>query len=241
MRVCVLNQNFTNIENNNNKNLNLQSLALYLHELHKCKGHRASKFLFIFWSALTICAIPQLRWEVNRMDIDFSSRESLWSSYHFLSYTFFFALISIITILSAFSDKPPKNSTFPKYEKPSPELGAGALDQLFFHWFSTITWTGFKRPLIEDDIYDVNPQFASNELVPIFDKNFKRSIEKNAKKSARNIKENETTSEATTEVTNGSVLNALWKSFGSQLVFSLFLRIIIDLIQFVQPFLLRMS
>lgn len=142
-----------------------------------------------------------------------------------------------MTILSAFSDKAPENSTFPKSEKPSPELSAGAFDQLFFHWFSKTTWTGFKRPLVEDDIYDVNPQFASNELVPIFDKNFERSIKKNAKKSARNIKENETVSVAT----NGSILNALWKSFGSQLMMSLFLRIIIDLIQFVQPFLLRMN
>lgn len=142
-----------------------------------------------------------------------------------------------MTILSAFSDKEAAISTYPKSEKPSPELSAGALDLLFFQWFSTTTWTGFKRPLIEDDIFDVNPQFSSNELVPIFDKNFERSIKKNAKKSARNIKENETPSEAT----NGSILNALWKSFGSQLMMSLFLRIVIDLIQFVQPFLLRMN
>lgn len=74
--------------------------------------------------------------------------------------------------------------------------------------------------------------------MPIFDKNFERSIQKNANKLEINIKENET---ATPVATNGSVLNALWKSFGSQLMFSLFLRIIIDLIQFVQPFLLRMN
>lgn len=239
MRFCVLNKNFTvTMRTIMIKKTHFQCLSLYLQKLHKCKGHRASKFLLVFWFSLTVCALPQLRWIVNRFNIDFSSQDTLWSSYNVLSFTTFFVLISLMTILSAFSDKPPKNSTYPKSENPSPELKAGALDQLFFQWFSTTTWIGFKRPLTEDDVYDVNPQFTSNELVPIFDKNFERSIQKNANKLEINIKENET---ATPVATNGSVLNALWKSFGSQLMFSLFLRIIIDLIQFVQPFLLRMN
>lgn len=188
---------------------------MYLLKLHKCKGHQASIFLFIFWFILSFCAIPQLRWEVNNLNIDFT--EEIWSSYNFLSFTIFFTLISLMTILSAFHDKSPHVSTFPKAEKPSPELKAGPLNQLFFHWFSPMTWTGFKRPLIEEDIFDINPQFASNELVPIFDRNFQRSKELKGE---------------------GSVLKALWKSFGSYLMFSLFLRILIDLIQFAQPFLL---
>ena len=221
------------------KKTHFQCLSLYLQKLHKCKGHRASKFLLIFWFSLTVCALPQLRWVVNRFNIDFSFHDTIWTSYKILSFTTFFVLITIMTILSTFIDKPAKNSTYPKSENPSPELRAGALNQLFFQWFSKTTWIGFKRPLTEDDVYDVNPQFTSNELVPIFDKNFERSIRKNAKKSAINIKESETTTLDT--ATNGSVLNALWKSFGSQLMFSLFLRIIIDLIIFAQPFLLRMN
>lgn len=138
-----------------------------------------------------------------------------------------------MTILSAASDKTPKNSTFPKSENPSPELIAGALNQMFFSWFTITTWIGFKRPLIEDDIYDINPQFASNELVPTFDKYFKRSIENNVNKSTQSIKHTKPN-----VATNGSVLSALWKSFGGYLMFSLFLRIMIDLIQFSQPFLL---
>lgn len=215
--------------------ITFQSLCLYLLRLHKCKGHRASIFLFIFWFILTFCAIPQLRWEINNVEINFTYQYSWWRSYYFLSYTTFFILISVMTILSAFHDKAPINSTYPKYEKPSPQLKAGPLNQLFFSWFSKTTWIGFKRPLIIDDIYDVNPQFASNELVPVFEKNFQESIQKNTKINSENSKG---TPSANNTTTNGSVLSALWYSFGGHLMFSLFLRIIIDLIQFAQPFLL---
>jgi ATP-binding cassette, subfamily C (CFTR/MRP), member 1 len=215
--------------------IHFQSLTIYLQTLHKSKGHHASKFLFVFWFLLAFCAIPQLRSEVLSMNIDFSIESNFWNSYHFISYTIFFALISLMTILSAFSDKAPKHSTLPKPEKISPELSAGALNQFFFSWFSVTTWTGFKRPLTDDDIYDVNPQYASSEVTPIFDKNFKRSVDKNAKKSQKKAQKEENTRPLES---NGSVLSALWKSFGSQLMISLFLRIIIDLMVFAQPFLL---
>lgn len=83
-----------------------------------------------------------------------------------------------MTVLTAIVDKEPNNSTYQKYANPSPELKAGALNLFFFQWFSPTTWKGFKRPLTEDDIYDVNPDYASNEVVPEFDKYFQQSIEK---------------------------------------------------------------
>jgi hypothetical protein len=156
-----------------------QVLALIIQQFHLKKGHRTSTFLFIFWLILSICAIPQLRWEVREFNIDFSNSERLWASYHCISFIIFFSLASFMTVLCALSDKEPRTSTYPKYANPSPEMRSGALNQLFYQWFTATAWKGYKNPLTEADIYDINPQFASNELTPKFDKYFGESIERN--------------------------------------------------------------
>jgi ATP-binding cassette subfamily C (CFTR/MRP) protein 1 len=154
-------------------------LAVILQQFHLKKGHRASTFLFIFWLILTLCAIPQLRYEVREFDVDFSNDERLWASYHAISFVIFFTLALLMTVLSAFSDKEPRVSTYPKYANPSPELRVGALNQLFYQWFTATAWKGFKNPLTEADVYDINPQFSSNELTPLFDRYFQESVERN--------------------------------------------------------------
>lgn len=160
-----------------NKFFLLEIFVIALQLMHKKRGHQTSAYLFTFWLIFLFCAIPQLRWEVNNFNIDFNDR--LWPSYHAISFISFFSLISLMTVLNTFSDKQPRHSTYPKYANPSPELSAGALNKLFFEWFSSTTWLGFKRPLTEDDVYDINPEFASNELTPKFDKHFRESIERN--------------------------------------------------------------
>ncbi|KAG5671138.1 hypothetical protein PVAND_001351 [Polypedilum vanderplanki] len=216
-------------------------LAVILQQFHLKKGHRSSIFLFIFWLVLTICAIPQLRWEVREFNVDFNNTARLWASYHCISFIIFFSCASIMTVLCAFSDKEPRVSTYPKYANPSPELSVGSLNQLLYQWFTSTAWKGFKNPLTEEDIYDINPQFATSELTPKFDKYFQESIERNKKKS-KPLASKQTTEEEDEEfseqATNGSVMGALWHAFGGKMIFSLFLRIITDLLQFAQPFLL---
>jgi ATP-binding cassette subfamily C (CFTR/MRP) protein 1 len=148
----------------------------------------------------------------------------------------FFTLISIMTLLSTFCDKEPKHSTFPKHENPSPELSAGSLNQLFYWWFNSTTWKGFRNPLTVADVYNINPQFKTAEVAPKFDKNFQASVEKNSNSSSDAPKADESVESLV--VTSGSVLSALWNSFNGLFLFALFLRIIADLLQFAQPFLL---
>lgn len=160
-------------------------------------------------------------------------QQTFWLSYHFFSFAIFFSLIWLMTIASAFCDKAPESSSYAKSEKPSPELSAGALNQMFFSWFSATTWLGWRRPLTVEDVPDVNPQFASSELVPVFDRNFEISIEKSSKKIERNSKKRDENVQAA-----GGIIGTLWRSFGGELMVSLLLRIIIDMLQFAQPFLL---
>lgn len=88
----------------------------------------------------------------------------------------YFPLLVILFKLSCFADKEPSESDFPKMEKPSPELSAGYLSQLFFGWFDSMTWKGYKKPLTSDDMWDNLPTNVSSELVPVFDKYWHESV-----------------------------------------------------------------
>lgn len=152
----------------------LQVLVLFLQYYHKAKGQRTSGLLFNFWLLLMISAIPQLLVEL----VYDASTATDWEQFQYINFIIYFSLISIMLFLNCFVDKAPRHTTYHKYENPSPELSASFLKQLFFQWFDRTTWIGWRRTLTEKDMYDINPNDASREIVPEFDKNFNASVEK---------------------------------------------------------------
>lgn len=148
---------------------------------HKKKGHRNSAFLFVFWLIWSVCSIPELRWEVINYKSDNFSPEINLRGFQFVNFVTFFSMLSVMTILNCFCDKNPRNSSYPKYENPSPELRASAPNRIFFAWFDPTVLRGWRRPLDENDIFSINPENSSAELVPVFDRNFKKSLEKQKK------------------------------------------------------------
>lgn len=164
------------------KNYQSQTLAGILTYFNKRRGIRTSGILFLFWLALAICATPQFRTEIRtyiaREDSIGDSENLTWEDYQFVNYMIYFPLVVILFNLSCFADKEPSESDFPKMEKPSPELSAGYLSQLFFGWFDSMTWKGYKKPLTTDDMWDNLPTNVSSELVPVFDRLWHESVEK---------------------------------------------------------------
>lgn len=158
----------------NRKMFRPQILVAFLQLMHKMKGHMSSGLLFNFWLVLVIFAVPQLMWELRNYD---SAGENSWEQFQYVNYIIYFSLISIMLFLNCFADKKPRHTTYAKSDNPSPEQSSSFLRQLFFQWFDHTTWVGYKRPLTEKDIYDINPDDASRELVPPFDKYFAESVE----------------------------------------------------------------
>lgn len=152
-----------------------QFLVGLLQQYHKSKGHRTSGLLFLFWLSLFIGALPELFFVIDYLELD---ELNSWQNYHFISYIVYFSLISVMLILNCFADKEPRTSTYHKYNNPSPELRSSFLRQIFFQWFDKTVYYGWRRPLTEADMYDINPADASRELVPPFDKYFNESVEK---------------------------------------------------------------
>lgn len=143
--------------------------------LHKKKGHQSSGVLFNFWMLLMIFAIPQLMTEIRNYKSD---GQNSWEEFQFINYVIYFSLVAVMFLLNCFADKPPRNSTYTKASNPSPEQSSSFLRQILFQWFDSTTWVGWRRPLTEKDIHDINPDDTSRELVPPFDKYFYQSVEK---------------------------------------------------------------
>lgn len=151
---------------------------------HKLKGHLTSGLLFLFWLFLTFFAIPQLRHEVMNVDtpIDIDNPE-IENTFQFYNYVAYFSMICIMTVLNCFADKPPKYSTYPKslHPRPCKELFVSFLDQIHFFWFTRMCILGWRRPLVESDLYDIPPQDTCAEVHPPFEREFNASMEKNKK------------------------------------------------------------
>lgn len=208
-----------------------------LQYIHKIKGHASSGLQFLFWLLLLICAIPQFRSEIRDYTTD-----NTWTQFQFINFMIFFGLIIIMLLLNCFPDAKPRESTFhvKKVKNPSPEPTASFLNRILFHWFTYTTYIGFRRPLTENDIYDINPENTSKELIPPFDKYFAESVEKGRRQQAnkkKNTKKDDGNSKPS-KITNGSVTPAIIKAYGVPFLHAGFLQVIILALLFAQPFLL---
>ncbi|CRL02864.1 CLUMA_CG015851, isoform A [Clunio marinus] len=209
----------------------------FLQQFHKIKGHRSSGLLFTFWVIFTFCSIPQLRWEVINFNTgNFDGENISWAGIRFIIYVTFFSLISIMTILNFFSDKPPRHSSYPKATNPNPEISSSMANRAFFLFFDPTAWRGWRRPLEERDIYDINPENASSELVPEFDKHFKASVEKQKRKHEKSLRSKSPTAETTKPLV--SIFPAMVKTFAGHFFFSAIFKFFVDMLQFASPLLL---
>lgn len=48
--------------------------------------------------------------------------------------------------------------------------------RVLFSWFDSLAWTGYRRPLETKDLWNMNYEDSSREVVPVFDKHWERSL-----------------------------------------------------------------
>uniref|UniRef100_A0A4W6CQC3 ATP-binding cassette, sub-family C (CFTR/MRP), member 2 n=1 Tax=Lates calcarifer TaxID=8187 RepID=A0A4W6CQC3_LATCA len=101
-----------------------------------------SSTLFLFWSVLVLCDIfpfqTLLREALRQGEISNVPRFCLF----YIS----FGLELIALLLSAVADIPPEN----------PEAGAAFLSRITFNWLNSMVTKGYKRPLVQEDMWDLN-------------------------------------------------------------------------------------
>ncbi|CAD0199749.1 unnamed protein product [Chrysodeixis includens] len=204
-------------------------------------GMRASGVLFFFWLLLIFAGLPQLRTHITE-HYYLTDDENV--QYNFVSYMVYYPLILLMFILNCFADLPPRDSPY-KYDKNlCPENASGFPSRLTFSWFDPLAITGFRRSLTEDDLWALNPQDTSKEVVPRFDKFWEKSLKKreiaNGTKATYRKTSASVNFKPETEKKPASILPSLCLAFGGQFVFGALLKLFNDCLMFLSPQLLKL-
>ncbi|XP_075974894.1 multidrug-Resistance like Protein 1 isoform X3 [Anticarsia gemmatalis] len=204
-------------------------------------GMRASGVLFFFWLLLILAGLPQMRTQIAS---HYYSDEDENVKYNFVSYMVYYPLIVIMFLLNCFADLPPKDTPY-KYEKNQcPENASGFPSRLTFSWFDPLALTGFRRSLTEDDLWALNPQDSSTEVVPKFDKIWEKSLKRretlNGTKATYRITSASVNFKPESEKKPASILPALCLAFGGQFLFGSLLKLFNDVLMFLSPQLLKL-
>lgn len=160
---------------------------------------------------LTVLSIPRLRSEIrqnqDRNDGLLEEEENVFETEHYLfvSFLIFFITSALILLLNCFADTEPQQMKYPTKEHACPEMRASFPSKLFFQWFDSFIWMGFRRPLQNEDLWQMNPEDTSTVVTPKFMKFWNQTVAKNAQVGPAPIATNATFQKdsATVAFTNG--------------------------------------
>ncbi|RXN06628.1 canalicular multispecific organic anion transporter 1-like protein [Labeo rohita] len=117
--------------------------------------------LFLFWLLQVVCAVFQfqtlLRDALNKDEIADLPRFCLF----YISY----GLQLIAFVLSAIADVSPEVK---QMSKTNPEAKATFLSRITFNWFNSMVIKGFKRPLVQEDMWDLNEEDSTQTICQQF-------------------------------------------------------------------------
>lgn len=221
--------------------------AAVLLYFNKRNGLQTSGLLWLFWFALTICALPQVRSEIRLSAARSSLATDSWAEYQYFSFMVFFAGSCVMLLLNSFADKAPSQTTYEKTEKTCPELSASFLSRIFFCWFDKLAWHGFRNPLEHKDLWDMKPEDAAGEVMPQFAKHWNATIAKRntnlqpiqAKAEYSRGEKVKFVQPRSSEKKIASILPALCKAFGPTFLFGAMLKLANDVLTFVSPQILK--
>ncbi|XP_031732915.1 ATP-binding cassette sub-family C member 2 [Anarrhichthys ocellatus] len=113
------------------------------------EGSVDSATLFLFWFLLVLCDIFPFQTLLRE-----ALRLGEISDYpRFCLFYISFGLEVIALILSAVADVPPEAK---ELVKKNPEAGAAFLSRITFNWISSMVVKGYKRPLVQEDLWELN-------------------------------------------------------------------------------------
>lgn len=220
---------------------------------------------------LTVFSIPRFRSEVRlnqlRNDGLLEDTENQFESEHyiFVSFLIFFITSALIVLLNCFADTEPQQMKYATGEKPCPERSASFPSKLFFQWFDSFIWMGFRRPLVNEDLWQMNPEDTSTVVAPKFMKYWNQTVAKNSQvgpvptPNATFQKDSATVAFSSGKflipfklIKNNffkflapakkpsSILPALIKAFGGTFLFGSCLKLVNDLLTFASPQILKL-
>ncbi|XP_063790448.1 multidrug resistance-associated protein 1 isoform X2 [Pseudophryne corroboree] len=228
-------------------------LATFLIQYERIKGVQSSGVLLNFWIIALLCAIIIFRSKVLHA-LKPGASIDVFRDVTFYTY---FLLVMVELILAAFPDQPPLFSERVNNPNPCPESSASFLSKITFWWISRLMIQGYKRPLETKDLWSLNKEDTSSEVVPMLSLNWEKEYAKakkqplkmvySPKKPAKQETEDEPGEEAEalivktlTKDLEPSLFKALYKTFGPYFFMSSFFKFTHDVLMFSGPEILKL-
>uniref|UniRef100_A0A672I9D7 ATP-binding cassette, sub-family C (CFTR/MRP), member 2 n=1 Tax=Salarias fasciatus TaxID=181472 RepID=A0A672I9D7_SALFA len=179
-------------------------LLLLCQEGLRRKGkHVDSATLFFFWLLLVVCDIFPFQTLIRA-----ALREGKVSDVpRFCLFYISFGLELVALVLSAVADISPEAK---EHMKKNPEKAATFLSRITFNWTSSLVVTGYKRPLVQEDMWDLKDIDTTDHISQVFSSNMKTELDaarvryqKKLQKCASSKRDNAREGEFHNEMSNG--------------------------------------
>ncbi|XP_040342070.1 ATP-binding cassette sub-family C member 2 isoform X4 [Herpailurus yagouaroundi] len=216
-----------------------------------------SWFLSLFWILSVLCGVFQFQTLIRTL-LKGNNSNLAYSCLFFICY----ALNVLILILSAFSEKDDSSN--------NPSFTASFLSSITFSWYNSIVLKGYKQPLTLEDVWDLDEKIKTKTLVSKFEKCMAGELQKarkavqrrqrgraqgNSRDRLHGLNKNQSQSQdilvledvkkkeksGTTEnFPKAWLVKTLFKTFYVLLLKSFLLKLMHDLLMFLNPQLLKL-
>nr|CAD7258418.1 unnamed protein product [Timema shepardi] len=159
-------------------------LAGVLQYYNRTKGIRTSGILFLFWLLSALCGLVHFRHLVRKSQDQMKcTRTSRMIATAASRFDKLIVVTDTFEIYRSWREDTCGGTcrsskwTF-EAQNPSPFLEASFPSRLYFQWFDRFVWKGYRQPVTRSDLWGLNPEDTSREVVPLFDKHWGRTLGK---------------------------------------------------------------
>ncbi|XP_036051966.1 multidrug resistance-associated protein 1 isoform X4 [Onychomys torridus] len=231
-------------------------LATFLIQLERRKGVQSSGIMLIFWLLALLCAIAILRSKI----ISALKKDAQVDVFRDTTFYVYFTLVLVQLVLSCFSDSSPLFSETVHDLNPCPESSASFLSRITFWWITGMMVQGYRQPLESSDLWSLNKEDTSEEVVPVLVNNWKKECAKSRRQPVRIVytspkdpskAKGSSQLDVNEEVEalivkspqkdqNPSLFKVLYKTFGPYFLMSFLFKALHDLMMFAGPEILKL-
>ncbi|NWQ61769.1 MRP1 protein, partial [Neopipo cinnamomea] len=229
-------------------------IATFLIQYERIKGVQSSGVMTIFWFISLLCAtvilISKIKHALNMgAEVD---------AFRYVTFCIYFVLLFAQLILCCFPEQPPLFSETVNDPNPCPEFSASFLSRITFWWITGLMIQGYRSPLEAKDLWSLNKDDKSEEIVPDLARNWAKEWSKTKRRPLDMLyapKKQQKSSDSNGDVTEeaealiikpsqksseASLFKVLYKTFGPYFLMSFLFKAIHDLLMFAGPEILKL-
>ncbi|NWS18057.1 MRP1 protein, partial [Pachyramphus minor] len=229
-------------------------IATFLIQYERIKGVQSSGVMTIFWFISLLCAtvilISKIKHALNMgAEVD---------AFRYVTFCIYFVLLFAQLILCCFPEQPPLFSETVNDPNPCPEFSASFLSRITFWWITGLMIQGYRSPLEAKDLWSLNKDDKSEEIVPDLARNWAKEWSKTKKRPLDVLyapKKQQKSSDSNGDVTEeaealiikpsqksseASLFKVLYKTFGPYFLMSFLFKAVHDLLMFAGPEILKL-